>query len=64
MNVKCTQSENCTVPPIELSDEHVVSYPVVEIYRCKHSALHVHTPDCEIKCCNQIGTVKCRVAET
>ncbi len=63
MNVKCIQSENCTVPPIELSDEHVVIKPP-NIYHCKHTIPHIHTPDCEIKCCNQIRLVKCRIVET
>jgi len=68
MNVICTQSKNCKVNPINiinLNNQAVNLYVpnsnVLCGYKCKHITLHTHTPDCEIKCCDQQGVVKCRI---
>jgi len=66
MNVICTQSKNCKVAPINISNNQTIRLYVSNSnilcgYKCKHITSHLHTSDCEIKCCDQPGVVKCRI---
>lgn len=65
MNVICTQSETCKVLTLDINPSHRISTPEHDsaLYRCIHRDPHNHTPLCEIKCCDQIGIVKCRKIE-
>ncbi len=62
MEVICTQSKICNVQSIDLVEPHRTTtlYDGDAIFHCVHRRTHTHTPDCEIKCCDQVGIIKCR----